>query len=409
MAKISEVRVATDPREYIKFWFNSNKMTARETTKEPNLLGSISLDYNSFFSAVKFRNGDQKMVKCRKDDLEDAYNEYVNYQLRQEMKTALLSFKCVTEDLGPIRNWLLAVTGKTDPKDVAVMAHWLWLVKRNGFSLPVKHQIMPVLYGPQGGGKTVALEKLIKPIQDYRLTIGMNQLADERVYEGLANHFVVLFDELQGVERTDMNALKKQITTVYNSYRKLYSHSVINIPMRCSFIGATNRPINESFNDSTGMRRFWQINTLARLAWDVVGRIDYVQLYKGIDENKEDGYLTGESLQDIVQQQQTYINKESIEEFVVDNVLRYDETETVKFISQEELYNAYVMWAGRVGLHKRLDLHWFARKLETRIKYRTVKNLKGHAKKLYMISSKSDVEPGVGTEKLLKESNNGQH
>lgn len=401
MKKVDEIAAVTDPRAFVRYWFNSNTKTARAALREPSLLDSIRLDYEPLFYKVKSLNMDRKLNKIGPKLIEYAFNEYVQAQLKEEMNKALRPLACVQENLEHIKNWVVAVTGNSNPNDVAVMAHWVWLIKRNGFALPVKHQIMPVLYGPQGGGKTVALEKLISPVSGYRLTIGMNQLSDERVFEGMANNYVVLFDELQGVERADMNALKKQITTTHNSYRKLYSHSVLQAPMKCSFIGATNRPINESFNDSTGMRRFWQINALLKLNWDLIGEIDYTALYKGIDENKEEGYMTGEQLQDVHKSQQNYVNKDHVEEFVSDNALRPD-SENVTLICQEELYTAYSLWSGRVGIQRRLDLSWFSRKLIGRLAHRFVKNSKGHERRVYEINSNADIVPGTGTDRLLK-------
>lgn len=402
MSEVNEMMVVTDPREYIRFWFSTNNYTARMAFREADMMSTINLDYGRFHAAFRARNPHNKAPKLRRDDLDDAYTEYVKFHLKQEMQTALKAFACEKENLKPLQAWVKAVTGKEDIKDVSVMAHWIWLVKRNGFNKAIKHQIMPVLYGPQGGGKTIALMGLIKPIEDFRLTIGMNQLADERVFEGLANHFVALFDELQGVERTDMNALKKQITTTFNSYRKLYSHSVVNIPMRCSFIGATNRPINESFNDSTGMRRFWQIDALPKLDWQVISGIDYVELYKGVNENSDEGYLTGEQLHAVLAEQQKYVNKDNVEEFIIDSAL-LPEAGSQTYINLDELYAAYVHWSGAAGLYKRVDRNWFARKMQGRLEFKKVKAAKGQEKKVYIISKDAEIVPGPGTEKLLKE------
>lgn len=384
---MSKLNVALDAREFVKFWFKTNAKTALNARKTVSIFSTLYLDYGKFFIKTATKHPNQKLKMLSEAILKHAYIEYVGATIEQEVMHAMDDLVCKSEDLTPIRTWVMAVTGAADTKDVAVMAHWVWTAKRKGTGQPVKHQIMPVLYGPQGGGKTIALEKLIAPISDFRLTISMSQLGDERVFEGLANHFVALFDELQGIERTDMNALKKQITTTTNSYRKLYTHDMANIPMRCSFIGATNRPIAESFNDSTGMRRFWEVNTLKKLQWDVLGDIDYKELWKGVDENKEEGYLTGEALEAVLHKQTELVNKDDLEEFLSQHNLHTTEDDTTAIeIANDALYEAYVHWAGRNGITSKLNAIWFGRKLKRRLPSQVNKNASGVPQRVYKIN-----------------------
>lgn len=399
----TDLDAALNPRVYITYWFLENGMTARQATKQPNIMGTIRLDYKQHFAKMKALNIDRRISRLPEGDLEDAFNEYVDEQLKKDMKTALNHYTCVTPNLDSLKIWIKAVTGSESEDDLMVMAHWLWLIKRNAFEKSVIYQIMPVLYGRQGAGKTKALDVLIAPIKDFRLTIGMNQLSDERVFEGLSTNFIVLFDELQGVERADMNALKKQITATHNSYRKLYSHSVVNIPMRCSFIGATNKPISESLNDSTGMRRFWQIKTLDKIDWAAVNSISSKDIYMGIDENLEDGYLKGAPLDRVAETQKSYVNAEPAEEFLKEHGLLSESPDSV-LISSQDLYDAFGMWTGRVGVRSKGPLSWFVKRIISygleSVERRTTK---GHKKLFFKINKDSIVQPTPATTNTLKE------
>lgn len=382
-----------NPRQFVSGWFAKNNKTARDATRNPGMFSSLCLDYQQFYAIFRSRNPDVKTKPLPESMLLHAYNEFLYASLEQTTLQAMVPFECKVENLDLLQKWMTAVTGDSSPKHLAVMAHWVWMVKRRGFGLSVKHQVMPIIFGPQGGGKTVALEHLIRPLEEYRLAIAMHQLADSRVYEGFANHFVVVFDELQGIERTDMNALKKQITTNYNSYRKLHTHSVLSIPMRCSFIGATNKPVAESFNDSTGMRRFWEIVALPKLDWETISSLDYEELWRGINEKNENGYLTGEMLEAVAAEQQALVNKDDLEEFIEQSALATNESEPAE-ISAEALYEAYVHWTGRNGITNRLNSIWFGRKMSRRLKNHTKKNKFGIAKRTYFVNSLSFILDG---------------
>jgi len=51
-----------------------------------------------------------------------------------------------------------------------------------------------------------------------------------------------------------------------------------------TFAGSTNKPIEEVFRDTTGNRRFYQLDALARLDWDAINRVDYITLWSAASE-----------------------------------------------------------------------------------------------------------------------------
>lgn len=363
MTKQNPEFVLFDPRTYVQYWFARNNITLPVLKKSDNLLRLMHLDYAQ--TIIKYKNQHQSKARgVSRVELEDAFIVHCDNLEKEFYKQEQDKLKCTGENLDQLRKFIKSVTGKEDALDIGVIAHWMWQVKRRGFNMPTVHTIMPILFGRQGGGKTVALNKLLQPLQAFRLNLKMNQLDDERFYHGFSTHLVALFDELQGIERTDMNALKNQLTTDENSYRELYTRVLKTVPMRCSFIGATNKHINESFSDSTGMRRFYELKALPNLDWEAINDLNYLQIWLGIDETRARGYLTKEMLKELATVQQQTVNQEDIEIFI--DHYELVPTGDTKETSVRELYKVYQEWCRENGIHKPLPNSWFTRKLVNR-------------------------------------------
>ena len=56
---------------------------------------------------------------------------------------------------------------------------------------------------------------------------------------------------------------------------------------RATFIGTTNKDISRLIFDDTGMRRFYQIDCKSRLDWDITQRVEYLKLWRSVDERAE--------------------------------------------------------------------------------------------------------------------------
>ena len=65
------------------------------------------------------------------------------------------------------------------PLDIAVVKHFVWQVKRKLIGLPVDHHIMPILFGKSGGGKSVAIHKLVEPLKELTLETNMSVFQDQ--------------------------------------------------------------------------------------------------------------------------------------------------------------------------------------------------------------------------------------
>jgi hypothetical protein len=396
------IAVLNDPRMYVLAWLSLNAITVNERGElQDSLLRDNSAIFNTMWldyrANIRTHNvaESQKLPRDRQvisqatlRDLQMAMDELIEKEKATHRLITAQSIKCPGNDLTELEKFIEALTGKVDPKEVAVMAHWLWMVKRKMLKKDVAYHIMPILHGPQGSGKTVALNKLISPLEVYRLNIKMNQMTDDRYFQSMAENYVVVFDEMQGASRTDIDALKNQITTDWNDSRKLSTHNVVKLRQACSFIGASNKPVSEMIIDSTGMRRFYQINTLSCTQWDRINKIDYMKIWSGINESLTEGYI-GEYLTDIKKIQEMMVHKDEMSLFIEEMEISGDSSKSTP-ISSEDLYQTYKRWSSESGYEPK-NKSLFGRSMSTKGFKSKTAFLQGKTSNVYSINSSSKI------------------
>lgn len=342
------LEILQNPRLFVENWFKINDISVREV--DISMVGTVYLDYLELYKVFKSNSNDKIFLLSHKL-IEMAFLEYISLSLEQELTNlAQTVLQNELDEAGEdsLKVWVRAVLGRDDALTLKVIQHWIWMVKRNIMDKPIIHHIMPILFGKQGSGKSLAIKKLCHPLNLLTTTSSMSDLGDSRCYQLMAQNYIMFFDELQGLERTDVGALKRQITADTNTYRILGKNSYKTVKMRCAFVGATNRSVSELVYDPTGMRRFYEIKTLDRLNWDLINSIDYLKIWHSVDANLESGYLTEEYLKQMhfVQNQMSHI--EPIIEFLSECAV-VPEADEYKEISSRELYNAYTFWANGAG------------------------------------------------------------
>lgn len=182
-----------------------------------------------------------------------------------------------------INEWVQAVTGKQDEKDIAVITHFIWQVKRKLAGQKVDWHMMPILYGPTGSGKTEAIRALLKPVEELMIAPqDMAVLGDSREATMFSRFYVVFFDELARADKVDVSALKNKITSDYITYRRLGTNTQITKPNVSTFIGAANNPVQSLIYDPTSARRFWQLDTQERIDWNTINTLDYYALWRSV-------------------------------------------------------------------------------------------------------------------------------
>lgn len=351
--------ILSDAMRYVKerlgnveFTPDGNLKNARTTVARAWIQYQTSLVNYRVKTGGSLRGFSQRDLEHVYTILGEEYKEAQLEKLRGELRGV--------EDLQPLRIFMRALIAKDDETDLSVFAHFLQLVKRNIEHMPVTYHIMPVLRGPQGSGKSEALKKLFAPMKNYYYLASLADISDERRSHLLIDKFVAVFDELSGAKFADLNKLKSTITAPTVTFRRLYTASAETHTQRTSFIGTSNRALNEQIRDTTGQRRFYEIITPEKCDWDTLNRIDYTILWQGISIDKP--YLLQEAIKE---RQADLVHPDQIESYIEERELRPEQNGATKFVPLSLLYKDYQAWTNECG-EKPKSKSDFAKQLRTR-------------------------------------------
>ena len=133
----------------------------------------------------------------------------------------------------------------------------------------------PVLVGPQGVGKSTALQYLLPPDEHDWFADGLNCLSTDREFaETLAGRVIVELSEMRGRSIADIDALKSRLTRTNDGYhRGAYARHAERQLRRAIIVGTTNS-MTALPNDVTGNRRFVAVNIAAGAPADVRKYLD---------------------------------------------------------------------------------------------------------------------------------------
>ncbi len=337
--------VLRSPESYVDYWAQNRKNITI------NDLDSLLLDYDkaidiaNYEAAISAAETRSKPVFVRPKPAQLMKCAFSNYLrslplLRQKELSVLINGK--TENLKPLKDWVFSVTGKEDSSDLYIMAHWLWLVKRNSLKLPIVHHIMPILTGKQNSGKSTAIKKLINPLLDVTLELTVQQVVDERSLTLFNNYLIGLLDEMAGAEKVEIADFKRNVTSSTLTYRPMHTNIQVKITNLCTFIGASNNEIYEIIKDTTGIRRFFPIMTADLIDRELVNSINYEELWQGIDETRERGYYELVHSK-VIEIQEALANKDDITMFFEDYGVIPGEFDSVALVPGKTLYQEYVV------------------------------------------------------------------
>lgn len=298
----------------------------KEKTSSDRVSYPIQLSQKELFAALDVLIGDTRLAALK------------------SLKTRLA---CTGENLDPIRNFVTAVTGQTRDIDVMAMSHFLWQIKRKIFGMPVRDHLMVIVYGGQGVGKSIAVERLLSVISSYTLNIEVTALNNPSGYRILGENYAAVFDELQGAKRADVDALKRLTTATTTDSRTLHTQNNEKNLQNCAFIGTTNKPVNLNFFDTTGMRRFYELKSTFTDR-KTLNSIDYLALWQGIDENRETLYIDSVR-EELKQAQEQLVSKDEILIFLEEKNWIPNEHDEVTVYAASRVFEEFQLWAGLNG------------------------------------------------------------
>lgn len=222
--------------------------------------------------------------------------------------------------------------------DIAVHKQVLRNILRNANDIPTDYELFLIYKGKQGGGKTQAIRKLAAPLEFLFKAVSFAQLEDKFAGQLFAESLLIFIDELDKAEKTSIELIKNMVTSADFTAREMYSSTQTTYSSRATFIGATNKPIEEILNDPTGMRRFYQFNCDDKMDWETINQIDFFKIYRSINV-KEDAYTL--PFADELRKHQEMLRKNSIYEIFLEEK---EITSGTLIIPAAKFYEVFKEW-----------------------------------------------------------------
>jgi hypothetical protein len=189
-----------------------------------------------------------------------------------------------------------AITDVNLAETKVVLKHFIWQVKRKMFRLPVRYHMMLIFKGQQEGGKsTMIRDHLCNPVKDFFASTNFKAITEDKSHNIWDNH-VLFFDEMGHSTTSNLEDIKRRITEDNFSSRIMRTNSDTIVHNRATFIGASNKDLSRLIFDDTGMRRFYQVLCRAKLDWTALETIDWIRLWRSVDETAETPLLADADL-----------------------------------------------------------------------------------------------------------------
>jgi hypothetical protein len=260
------------------------------------------------------------------------------------------------------RKWLRALTGTERESDLMALGHWLWSVKVKQTGGVGDHHLMPILYGVlQGAGKSTAVKMLCAPWAELQTQITAEHF-DPRSAPTFCNYAIGVWDEMQGIAKTEVGRLKNILTAAATSYRPMRSNENKDIPVLMCFIGTSNKTVATMIRDDSGSRRFYQIDCADTVDQAAINAIDYRLLWSWVSE-LEPSPMTKECRERMRVKQNLDGYKDSVERWLAEEewgdaqVLNpamgsstiLTKSDPAGWISTEEMFLRYGHWCRSAG------------------------------------------------------------
>ncbi|MFL2072001.1 VapE domain-containing protein [Marinilactibacillus psychrotolerans] len=223
-----------------------------EFTKETTIRGEPIND--NFINNLRLMVDQQYLITFSKDDVLTVVN-----QLARELNTYHPIKKMIESKQWDrrerVESLFIDYLG-ADNNEYIQMVTRKWLVGAVAriYNEGVKFELVPILQGKQGKGKSTIASKLGgKYFVDSLKTLGKTK--DD--YQLLIGSWIIELGELASLNSTETENTKNFISATSDKLRMPYDRITSDLKRTCVFIGTTNA--DEYLNDLTGGRRFFPI------------------------------------------------------------------------------------------------------------------------------------------------------
>lgn len=238
---------------------------------------------------------------------------------------------------------------------ILILKKFIWQVKRKMLGLPVSNHLMPVITGPQGVGKsTFVREYLLKPVDELTGNADFKMLEEDRNTEQWRN-YVLFLDEMGYAMKANIDNVKNKITAVNVTGRPMGTNSNVQYRQNATFIGCSNKELDQLIRDETGNRRFVSLRYSSKPNWAAMTELDPYALWKSVDERGDDPTST---IMDKLRESQELVREKSPVEQWVDQ-LEIPLSLVGKKQAGADLYKDYKSWAETYSSRNIMDqLPW---------------------------------------------------
>lgn len=147
----------------------------------------------------------------------------------------------------------ISVTNIDHEYFVELMKDWFSCIVRRVYQPKVQNRL-PIFRGKQGLGKDFCIRAMTAGFERYANEIDFQQNNKTEVYRLIKNLAVGIIPEFDETNSSSISVLKSVITAESIELRALYKNESESVPIRTSFISASN--FEDVLRDSSGNRRF---------------------------------------------------------------------------------------------------------------------------------------------------------
>lgn len=169
-----------------------------------------------------------------------------------------------------LENYLIKYLGATDNDYVRFVSKIIVISAIARVMEPgLKYEIVPVLVGTQGSGKSTIFNKLFGEWFSDALTL--SDMHDKASIEKMEGILCFEIAELSGMAKADLELVKAFISRRVDKCRFAYGRVVVTTPRQCVFVATTNQ-VEGFLRDISGNRRFAPVEVTGKTEihpWDM--------------------------------------------------------------------------------------------------------------------------------------------
>jgi predicted P-loop ATPase len=294
----------------------------------------------------------------------DAVSKWFESALSERVEEVYLHVACDggTKSVDKVAAWD-AVASQFCMRDhdakfvIAVLKKFIWQVKRKMLGLPITNHLMPVITGPQGVGKsTFVRDVLLMPIDELVSNTDFAMIEDNRIMD-LWRNYALFLDEMGYAGKANIDNVKNKITAPYVTGRPMRTNDNVQYKQNATFIGCSNKELDQLIRDETGNRRFVSLRFSSAPDWSKLNGIDARMLWTSVDERGDDP--TSEIASEL-REAQALIRERSVVEQWLEQV-QIPKAYEGKKRQSKDLYPEFKQWSEEFTSGRVLDVAMFGK------------------------------------------------